>query len=60
MSRYDYPDPGQDRDYCDGLSADEPDAPLCLWCNEPLPADQTDYCSALCAYYAERDNQEDR
>ena len=58
MSRYDYPDPGQDPDYCDGLS-DDPEALLCLWCNEPLPSDAIAnhdwYCSALCALYAEQE-----
>ena len=29
--------------------------PLCLWCSEPLPDTSTDYCSALCACYAEKD-----
>lgn len=32
----------------------------CSYCGEPLPANETDYCSALCACYADRDNQEGR
>lgn len=59
MSRFDRPDPSLDADYCNGLAPEpvEPE-PLCLWCNEPLPLDQTDYCSAFCANLAERDSAE--
>ena len=61
MSKYDYPDPGLDPDYCNGLSPDPIDSePTCLWCGEPLPVDQTDYCSAYCANLAELDSEEDR
>ena len=38
----------------------EYDGPVCCYCGEPLPADTTDYCSALCACHADRDNREDR
>lgn len=40
----------------------EYDGPVCAYCGEPAPDDSNDtpYCSALCACYADRDNQEDR
>ena len=69
-SRYDYPDPGQDPAYCEGLAAeDELDieagglddrgrgAGYCLWCGVPLTSAASDYCSSLCAVAAEQDSQ---
>jgi len=38
----------------------EYDGPTCIYCGEPLPYGATDYCSALCACYADKDNREDR
>ena len=35
MSRYDYPDPGQDLAYCDGLVAADEDSPYMHWA--PIP-----------------------
>jgi hypothetical protein len=69
MSRYDYPDPGLDSSYCDGLSTDGPDdngtypddhEPYrCFWCDRLLSvSDASDYCSALCANYALVDSEE--
>lgn len=66
MSRYDYRDPATDPAYCDGLApdepVDEPDGPTCTYCSAPIPwlDNNEPYCSALCACYAARDNQEDR
>ena len=63
MSRYDYSDPSTDPDYCNGLRAAD-DAPLytivptCFFCGEPLHDATSDYCSSLCACYAERDSNE--
>ena len=70
MSRYDYPDPGQDPAYCDGLAADDDleieAGPLddrgrgegyCLWCGVPLTNAVSDYCSSLCAVAAEVDSE---
>lgn len=61
-SKFEYPDPGTDPAYCDGLTAfddDAPEPPRCLWCGEPID-DAYAYCSALCACYAERDSFEER
>ncbi len=36
--------------------------PKCLWCGDPMPEPddcEGDYCSTLCATYAERDSLED-
>ena len=59
-SRYDYPDPGQDPAYCDGLAADAPvDMDMCAWCGQPY-SDRAEYpyCSTLCAVLAELDTLE--
>lgn len=64
MSRYDYRDPGTDPAYCDGLAPDldEPEGPRCIYCGELIPwlDNNEPYCSALCACYAMRDNEDDR
>ena len=62
MSKYDYPDPGQDPAYCDGLAADDPpdELGICAWCNEPYPGRaEYPYCSTRCAVQAECESQED-
>jgi len=38
----------------------EYEGPLCCFCDSPLPYGETDYCDALCAAMAHRDNEEDR
>lgn len=42
----------------------EPEGPTCVYCGEPINplfADENDnYCSSLCACYADKDNEEDR
>lgn len=60
MNRYDYPDPGLDAAYCDGL-APEYDGPTCIYCGEPLyEAEDSLYCPwASCAVLAELDSMED-
>lgn len=56
MSRYDYPDPGRDPDYCDDLSVE---TAYCLWCSAEVPSyEPGPYCSGLCAAQADRDNEE--
>ena len=64
MSRYDYPDPGTDPAYCDGLSPDDdaPIDPTCIYCGATIDYldNHEPYCSALCACYADLDNREDR
>ncbi len=63
MSRYNYPDPGTDPAYCDGLAPDEPlDDPTCIYCGAVIDYldNNEPYCSALCACYADFDNREDR
>ena len=62
MSRYDYPDPGQDPAYCDGLVAEDPiDMDVCAWCNEPYTnREYYPYCSSPCGLYAERDDRPPR
>lgn len=66
-SRYDYPDPGQDPEYCNGL-APEPEewyGEVCEWCSEPLPHvrdvvvidEYWPYCSSLCATQAAADSE---
>ena len=42
------------------LTDKDVDGALCFWCDAPLPAGETDYCDALCAAMADRDNMEDR
>ena len=62
MTRYDYPDPGQDSDYCDGLS-DESTNERCFWCSQLFAEDSRGgyypYCGPQCAISAERDSEED-
>ena len=57
MSTFDYPDPGMDPAYCDGLEAEPDESNACVWCNE-LYTDQTSYpyCSAACAVRADSDS----
>lgn len=60
MSRFDYPDPGIDPDYCNGLS-DPPVEPYgCAMCGQIVSDDEKffPYCSAECVSAAERDNTE--
>ena len=69
MGRYDYPDPGTDPAYCDGLSIDwrdEIDEHVCVYCGGPLPARVRDawedptgniYCSHECVINAERESE---
>ena len=58
-SRYDYPDPGTDAAYCDGLTLPVPD--WCLYCNQPYEElTHYPYCGADCALQAEIDSEEDR
>ena len=70
MSKYDYRDPAQSPEYCDGLAADgtmdalaETDDPtdcdMCAWCVQPY-TDRAEYpyCSTLCAVQAEIDEGE--
>ena len=63
MSKFDYPDPGQDPAYCNALTPepDEPDVEVCAWCSEPLWDNREwhPYCSSPCALYAELDSVED-
>lgn len=61
MSTFDYPDPGTDDTYCNGLS-EPPDGPQCRYCGDPMPLAYAHeaYCSSLCASYAEHDECEDR
>jgi hypothetical protein len=52
-----------DEEYLDWSQEDAPleyDGPTCIYCGEPLPDGATDYCSALCACYADKDNAKDR
>lgn len=45
----------------DGAPTPEYDGPTCYYCGEPMPFPAVEldiYCSALCACYAERDNNE--
>ena len=53
-SRYDYPDPGQDPEYCDGLQAEDPEPVYCIWCGGVCGDPQNDpYCSWICSLDAE-------
>ena len=62
MSCYDYPDPGQNSDYCGGIS-DELTSERCLWCgnnfNDYDANEFSPYCCNDCAIAAERDSEED-
>ena len=63
MSKYDYPDPGQDPAYCDGLADDDPPptCETCAWCDDPYAGRaEYPYCSTLCAVQAEVDTSESR
>jgi hypothetical protein len=42
------------------LEWSQEDGPLCAFCDRPLPEGETDYCDAICAAMADRDNLEDR
>lgn len=46
----------------DDAPLDEPDGPTCIYCSGPIAIldDNEPYCSALCAAYADMDNNEDR
>ena len=57
MPKYDYPDPGQDPAYCDGLVAEDPiDMYVCCWCHETYASwEYYPYCSSSCELYAEMD-----
>lgn len=67
-SRFDYPDPGTDPEYCNALAPEpedtEPevyelsaDTAVCAWCGERLYDDNfTPFCSSLCAIRAELDS----
>ena len=67
-SKYDYPDPGSDPEYCDGLAADDwrdGGLSVCLWCGQEFIYDIPEerdypYCSPLCATQASVDSQEDQ
>ena len=60
MSRYDYPDPGQDAEYCDGLAPEPDELDFCIWCNARLwTPEHYPYCSALCGVMAVNDDRED-
>jgi len=53
-SRFDYPDPGEDPEYCAGLEAKDEQPSLCLWCSTPYMSPMYGpYCSRLCAIDAE-------
>ncbi len=58
MSRYDYRDPGQDSEYCDGLA---PEIETCDYCGRELPHHQAHYpyCSHACSIDAQTDSTED-
>ena len=65
MSSYDYPDPGTDPAYCNGLAAKGKDSlddcgrvdRYCLWCGFMLWASSnSDYCSLECVIRAELDS----
>ncbi len=59
-SRYDYPDPGTDPAYCDGLAPDDDTLEICLWCGEwhNVNPNAWPYCSTLCAARAAVDSEE--
>lgn len=43
---------------------DQPDEPVCFWCNEPIPRavyaiSVSGYCSSACDAAAQRDSEED-
>ena len=63
-SKFDYPDPSRDADYCAGLEFDEDVSALpeytCAWCGAEMLPDNHDYtyCSPLCAVHAETDESE--
>lgn len=65
MSRkFDYPDPGLDPEYCNGLSNLDDPGFCCAWCSEGfsdcLPAGEYyPYCSLGCSIAAERESQEE-
>ncbi len=56
-SRYDQPD--SDDTTADDRPYDDYDGPLCIFCDRSLPDGETDYCDALCAAMAARDNEYD-
>ena len=61
MDDEEYP-PMHDCPHCgygprDDDTPEEPE-PTCNYCGEPLPAGETDYCSALCSNYAIQDSEE--
>lgn len=62
-SRYDYPDPGSDPEYCNDLTSDEGNEDFCLWCNAwfnliPPQGASWPYCSPLCAAQAAVDSED--
>ena len=60
-SKYDYPDPGQDPAYCNGLTPELGDLDVCHWCNESYTnREYYPYCSSQCGLYAERDDRPPR